>query len=436
MKKNCLFIIESHYPSNYYDEITLEGVFPFYLTTDGDKTLIEKKIDELKKEYNGTIYVYEPTLEYHKLLNKFLQHNLDSYNQVKVISRIDLIGNILKDISIECWNNGIRSENGQKKYLISLKTTNTCRYFNRIEFEDDKVIKTAKTNDAIKLQKIENKFYDNYGDIPVLAKKLRYDKHKNELVLQKVNGRTAQNWYYDNGDHKKLISKVIKALHVLNDTQINVKDKDKDIRKAFYNELVGKINSRVMPCKCLIDYFLNETEVESIDGMKITKNYDVIVDRISKWYKDNEVNFNACLCHGDPNTDNTMIDKDGNVVFIDPRGYFGNLKTIGLGMGEYDIAKFCYGLNGYSRFNSAPYIEIRCDTDMNLTVQYPIGDFTSITQIDLDDMPIDINEKIIVGIIWMKLTSYIINDPMKSVIAYLYGNAICTKYLAQLGYIK
>lgn len=434
MKKNCLFIIESHYPSSYYDEITLEGVFPFYLTTDGNKTLIEKKIDELKKDYDGTIYVYEPTPEYQKLLNKFLMHDLESYGQVKVISRIDLLGNALKDISIECWNNGIKSENAQKDYLISLKTANTCRYFNKIEFEDDKVIKTAKTKDAIKLQKIENKFYDSYGSIPVLAKKLEYDKHKNELILQKVNGETAQGWYYDNGNHKELISKVIKALHILNDTPIDVKDKDEDIRKAFYNELVGKINSRVMPCKNLIDYFIEQTEVKSIDGMKITKNYDVLISRISKWYKDNEVNFNACLCHGDPNTDNTMIDKDGNVVFIDPRGYFGSLKTIGLGMAEYDIAKFCYGLNGYSRFNSAPYIEIRCDNKMNLEVRYPIGDFTSITQIDLDDMPIDINEKIIVGIIWMKLTSYIINDPMKSVIAYIYGNAICTKYLRQLGY--
>lgn len=436
MKRNCLFVIESHFPSNYYNELTLEGVFPFYLTTDGNKTLIEMKIDELKKTYDGTIYVYEPTLEYHKLLNKFLLHDLDSYNNVKVISKIELLGDNLKNISIECWDNGIRSENVQKDYLISLKSENTCRYFNKIEFEDDKVIKTAKTSDAIKLQKIENKFYNKYGNIPVIAKKLGYNKYKNKLVLQKVDGETAQNWYYKNGNHEELISNVIKALHVLNDTKISVEDKNEDIRKAFYNELVGKINGRVMPCKKLIDYFISETNVKSIDGLKITHNYELLINAVSKWYKDNEVNFNACLCHGDPNTDNTMIDKNGNVIFIDPRGYFGNLKTIGLGMSEYDIAKFCYGLNGYSRFNSSPYIEIRCDNNLDLRISYPTGDSKSITQIDLDDMPIDINEKIIVGIIWMKLTSYIINDPMKSVIAYLYGNAICTKYLTKLGYIK
>lgn len=435
MKRNCLLVVESHIPAGYYDELTLEGVFPFYLVTDGDKTLIEKKIDELKSRYDGTIYVYEPIAQYHTLLNIFIQHDLDSYNMVKVISRIDMLGDLLSTLTIEPWKYGIRSEEGQKEYLISLKTTNTCRFFNSISFEGNKVIKTAKTKDAIKLQKIENKFYDEYGKLDVLAKKLGYDKDKHELILEKVDGETAQSWYYDNGNFKDLISNVIKALHKLNDTNIEVKDSDENIRKAFYNELIGKITARVNPCIRLINYFLEETNVKTIDGMDITYNFFKIIKALKHWYNNNEVNFNACLCHGDPNTDNTMIDKDGNVVFIDPRGYFGNLKTIGLGMAEYDIAKFCYGLNGYSRFNSSPYIEIRVDNEMNLNVKYPIGDYSSITQIDLDAMPIDTNEKIIVGIIWMKLTSYIINDPMKSIIAYLYGNAICTKYLKELGYM-
>ena len=435
MKRNCLLVVESHIPAGYYDELTLEGVFPFYLVTDGDKTLIEKKIDELKSRYDGTIYVYEPIAQYHTLLNIFIQHDLDSYNMVKVISKIDMLGDLLSTLTIETWKDGIRSEEGQKEYLISLKTTNTCRFFNSISFEGNKVIKIAKTKDAIKLQKIENKFYDEYGKLDVLAKKLGYDKDKHELILEKVDGETAQSWYYDNGNFKDLISNVIKALHKLNDTNIEVKDSDENIRKAFYNELIGKITARVNPCIRLINYFLEETNVKTIDGMDITYNFFKIIKALKHWYNNNEVNFNACLCHGDPNTDNTMIDKDGNVVFIDPRGYFGNLKTIGLGMAEYDIAKFCYGLNGYSRFNSSPYIEIRVDNEMNLNVKYPIGDYSSITQIDLDAMPIDTNEKIIVGIIWMKLTSYIINDPMKSIIAYLYGNAICTKYLKELGYM-
>ena len=439
MKKNCLFVVQSHYTESHYMELNLELVFPFYLVTDGEKTIIERKIDELLDKYDGDIYVYEAFREYAELLNSFLCHNRESYYRVHVISEIDRMGDLTKTFSIECWDKGIREEFEQKKYLMDLSTKNTCRYFNQIKIEDDKVIKIAKTEDASKLQKIENDFYDRYSNIPCLCGKQGYNENKHELILNKIDGVTAQEWYYKNGDFKKLISDVIKALHTINDVDIDVDDEDEDIRRAFYNELIGKVYTRVNPCKKLIDYFIEETEVRCIDYMPITTHFNVLMDALKKWYENNEVNFNVCLCHGDPNTDNTMIDKDGNVIFIDPRGYFGKLKTIGLGMAEYDIAKFCYGLNGYSRFNSAPYVtigEIDYSDGMNLKLKYPNGDFSSITQIDLDDMPIDTNIKIIVGIIWMKLTSYIINDPMKSVIAYLYGNAICTKYLKELKYLK
>ena len=439
MKRNCLFVVQSHYPYSHYMDLNLELIFPFYLVTDGKKTIIEGKIDELLNKYDGNIYVYESNCEYADLLRSFLHHNGELYNRVIVISEIDGMGDVTKELNIECWDKNIREEFEQKKYLEEMSSKNTCRYFNQIKFEDDKVIKIAKTEDAIKLQKIENDFYNRYGNIACLCGKQGYDENKHELILNKIDGVTAQEWYYKNGDYKKLISNVIKALHTINDTDIDDEDEDEDIKKAFYDELITKIYTRVNPCKSLINHFIRETEVRCIDYMPITPDFDVLMKALKRWYANNEVNFNACLCHGDPNTDNTMIDKDGNVIFIDPRGYFGNLKTIGLGMAEYDIAKFCYGLNGYSKFNSAPYItieEIDYLSGMNLKLDYPSGDFSSITQIDLDDMPIDTNIKIIVGIIWMKLTSYIINDPMKSVIAYLYGNAICTKYLKKLKYLK
>ena len=56
MKKNCLFVVQSHYPESHYMELNLELVFPFYLVTDGEKTIIERKIDELLDKYDGDIF--------------------------------------------------------------------------------------------------------------------------------------------------------------------------------------------------------------------------------------------------------------------------------------------------------------------------------------------------------------------------------------------
>ena len=195
MKKNCLFVVHSHYPINHYMELNLDLVFPFYLVTDGEKTIIERKIDELLDKYDGDIYVYEAFHEYADLLKSFLCHNGESYNRVHIISEIDGMGDLTKTLSIECFDKGIREEFGQKKYLMNLSTKNTCRYFNQIKIEDDKVIKIAKTEDAIKLQKIENDFYDRYSNIPCLCGKQGYDENKHELILNKIDGVTAQEWY-------------------------------------------------------------------------------------------------------------------------------------------------------------------------------------------------------------------------------------------------
>ena len=80
MKKNCLFVVQSHYIDSHYMELNLELVFPFYLVTDGEKTIIERKIDDLLDKYDGDIYVYEAFHEYAELLNSFLCHNRE-YHQ-------------------------------------------------------------------------------------------------------------------------------------------------------------------------------------------------------------------------------------------------------------------------------------------------------------------------------------------------------------------
>lgn len=439
-KKDIAIMIIGNLCSKYkYMNIGLLGLFPFYLTTNGNQTIIETKLDELLKSYRK-IYLVENNPEYNKLLKDFIwstNEKFDKYQYVNVINLVEMY-NLTNSLNVDYikWND-IRNESEQRKYLENLSSDNTCRFFNEIKFDINKVHKIAKTKDAIKLQKIENEFYDKYGKYDCFCNKLDYDENNHELVLEKIDGHTVQQYYELNTGYAMLINKFKNTLKDLNSIPIDIVDSDKDIYDAFYNELYSKIQSRVLPCSDLIYYFMTSTGVETIDGMKITKNFGTLLSKIDHWFKDNYSKFKACLCHGDPNTDNVMFTTDGKMKFIDPRGYFGNLKTIGLGLPEYDMAKFCYGLNGYSKFNRSPYISCSLDLDKNLRVQYPNivkANGRSITQIDLCLMDVDDNVKIMIGIIWMKLTSYIINDPMKGIIAYLYGNAICTKYLNQLGY--
>lgn len=438
---NCLIVPCMTKGKNFYSDLTL-NVFPWWLTTTKEKTIIEKKIDDLHKEGYKTVYIFIKDHTPRWILMNILTHN--GVQNYKIISDMDGVGKDFEDCDIIDLGNEYPDEDEYKRELIKKATKNTSRYFNSLEFNKSTVVKKALTEQAIDLQESELNFYRMWSDkIPSMCKLVDYNKSLHEIVIEKVNGMTAQNWYQDNPTkYVKLINKVKSALEEFNKVEIPshlLYDDEEDINKAFKNELIDKIEERVDPVRPMINEFIDEVAYADqkfyIDGMRVEDNFNYLLGGIKEWYDDVKENFKGCICHGDPNTDNTMIDENGNVKFIDPRGYFGKLKTCGLGLPEYDLAKFCYGLNGYSVFNSAPYITIDVDDEQNITVKYPTC-FGSITRINLDDMPIDNNIRIIIGIIWMKLSSYIINDPMKSVIAYLYGNAICTKYLVQEGYLE
>lgn len=440
-KKNCLIVPCLTLDEDWYSDLTL-NVFPWWLATTKSCTIIEDMINELHSEGYKTVYIFIKDHASRWILMNILAHN--NVQNYKIISDMNRVGKDLVDCDIIDLGKGYPEEDEYKKELIKKSTKNTSRYFNSLTFTEDTVVKKALTQQAVDLQESELNFYRMWSSkIPSMCQLIDYSKERHEITIEKIEGTTAQDWHEKNPTkYVELIKKVKTALEQFNRVEIPshlLYDTEEDIKKAFKNELIDKISDRVDPVKPMISEFIDEVAYADrkffIDGMRIEDDFNYLMSGIKEWYSDIEKSLHASICHGDPNTDNTMIDKDGNVKFIDPRGYFGKLKTCGLGLPEYDLAKFCYGLNGYSVFNSAPFITIDVDDYQNITVKYPTCD-GSITRIDLDKMPIDDNIKIIIGIIWMKLSSYIINDPMKSVIAYLYGNAICTKYLVKKGYIR
>ena len=90
--------------------------------------------------------------------------------------------------------------------------------------------------------------------------------------------------------------------------------------------------------------------IKSVNKLKIKDiNYycNVIQSKITK-YLNGRNYYN--LIHGDIHLGNILLDKNENMYFIDPRGYFGESKLFGLY--EYDYAKLLFGLSGYSIFDN------------------------------------------------------------------------------------
>lgn len=325
------------------------------------------------------------------------------------------------------------------KYMQSIKSDNVCRYFNELEVEKQTVLKRPKTQKGIELHEIELAYYRRYSkEATAFARLLGYDRATKTMTLERINGQTCQS-YVDSksklSDNKlSTVNKLVKAFKtavatIHNIPLGNVLDTEQDIEAAIIKEFETMISTRVEPCKHLIDTVIASNHIKTIEGMPIS-NYQDMMFAVHNWLEKqlHAGSFDISITHGDPNTDNTMIDRKGDIRFVDPRGYFGNLKTLGLGVRQYDLAKFVYGFSGYSKLNRAEFLATRI-VDGDLQVFVGPKELENITDVSIFDIDVDKNIKILVGIIWVKLTSYIINDPMKSVAAYLYGNALLTKLL-------
>lgn len=327
------------------------------------------------------------------------------------------------------------------KFMLSKQSDNVCRYFNKLEVEKDKVIKSPATEKGVQLHNVELAYYRKYASqTKSFAKLLSYDTANQAMHLERIKGSTCQTFIDSKPTESKLnavnklIAKFKEAAADIYALPIADKDLPTEEQKqaALIEELSTMMEKRVRPVASMIQSVCEQHDIVSIEHMPITKSFDKLKQMVDAWLSDAIANnkFTWSIVHGDPNTANCMLDKKGNVRFVDPRGYFGNIPLLGYGIQEYDLAKFAYGFSGYVRFNNAPFIAIGID-DGNVETFIGPKELENITDVSIFDMNVPDDIKVLVGIIWVKLAAYIINDPMKSVLAYLYGNAILTKLLAK-----
>lgn len=309
------------------------------------------------------------------------------------------------------------------------------RYFNDITVEAKTIKKRPVDDYGMKLHKIELSYYKNIGYlIPAFAEFISYDRQSCTMELERIKGTTCQakidacsTAQQKQNKAEKLLEAFDEAISQVHATKSAQVPTDAELKQAMHAEFVEAMTKRVMPVKSLIDAVV-ALGVNAIDDMPITKDYDKLLAAVETWFENNYSSFSCGITHGDPNTDNCMVQTDGKIRFIDPRGYFGGLNVLGYGVKQYDYAKFVYGMTGYSRFNRAAFIATDI-VDGNVKTYIGLTESEGIQDVNMFDLDIDDNIKVLVGIIWVKLSSYIINDPERSVLAYLYGNALLTKLL-------
>ena len=294
-------------------------------------------------------------------------------------------------------------------------TRDRCRPYNRIEIGENHVIKLALTPEAAPLIDREVTWYERMEDwgfraIPRLI-------HKDPLTLERIQGENIFLSELDEVGKRRTLEKLVEAVQ-----QMHSFEKTPSCAWDFFDEYFAKTMKRLHSIRTALPYA--DADVIRINGEECC-NILRCPQRLRKAVQRTLMNFPYyCPIHGDCQLTNTMVDKNGEVYFIDARGYFGHSKV--LGDPRYDWAKIYYAIAGnFDQFNvkafqvdisdSAPEVDFRIHSsgwEFLLTHFFSLAPGTEARAREI---------KLIHSIIWLSLASHAWEDFDSMCVAFYNG---------------
>lgn len=327
----------------------------------------------------------------------------------------------LKDsgIKLEAMKMPSCPEVGTLEAINNLKDTqNRCRPYNKMEFTEDKVIKTGLTEEGKKLIDREVVWYEKmveygFNSIPKI--------HSFEpLTMEKIEGTNIFQADLNEEQKAKITDNLIESVNKMHSYETIPADKE-DLSKEYYTKTIDRLNS----IKHSIPFA--DREYITING-KSCKNPIILQDNFKRAVEEKLLNTIFCPIHGDCTLTNTMVDKDNNIYFIDARGYFG--KQVVLGDIRYDWAKLYYSMCGnFDRFNVKDFKLKISDHDVRFEIKSNgWEDLTEKVLLNMKNCKVrDI--RFIHAIIWLSLASHCCEDYDSMCLAFYNGIYLVNEFI-------
>ncbi|UIS65564.1 nucleotidyl transferase [Enterobacter phage vB_EclM_Q7622] len=296
------------------------------------------------------------------------------------------------------------------------------RSFNSVEINEDTVTKIAVTEQGRKLQEDEVKWYYSVhsNSIPQIV---NYNKEAGEFEMERIHGLPMFEHIKTLKSNARIsmIDKILDALRFEDamSKSIDRKEIEADFKKEFHDKVIDRCAS-IQP---VIDSF---GKITHVNGVKIGRLVPMLKQALNHLVR-YQYSKRYHVIHGDPNFSNTMITfTDGDIKFIDPRGYFGNTKIYGPRL--YDEAKVLYAVSGYDEFNADALWG-----GLNIEGEHAYVNIEPLIYKYEKMDTFNEHHHLAVAIIWIALGGYFKNNPLKAVSAYYYGMYLLTKQLRKMG---
>ena len=276
-----------------------------------------------------------------------------------------------------------------------------CRYFNHIEVKSDVVIKKPIDPKFEEVHLNELKWYNEASDLGF--KSIPKIFSSNPLTMARIDGKHPFEMPIDDPrSYSRALTDILSALEALHSTD-KVGANIEDLRSVY----VEKTLSRVQSVAELIPKF--SRDVFSVNGVLCRNPFSEKYQELLNQLFPNLVVKTFHPIHGDPTFSNTLIENDGSVKFIDPRGYFA--KPGIHGDKWYDFAKVYYSaVTGYDTFNRRKF-KLNLISDGFEVHAHPNPLMSISKSVFSDAFPRELARiKILTGLIWLSLTGYARDD--------------------------
>jgi len=303
-------------------------------------------------------------------------------------------------------------------------TANRCRPYNKIEFIDGKVVKTGLTDDAVKLIEREIVWYRKMSDYGFESIPKVYET--DPLTLEFIDGVNIFLAEPSEEQKKQMLDRLVSALSTMHGYE-SAPTSAWDI----YTEYFKKVIHRLQTIQYALPFGSDKAiKINGEDCLNILYSPHILRRAVLS----NLMNIEKYVpIHGDCQLTNTMVDKNGEIYFIDARGYFG--KSPVFGDARYDWAKVYYALFGnFDQFNIKNF-----DLEINNGVNFAIhsGGWEHLTAYFLKSIPVaeaNVKEiKLIHAIIWLSLASHAWECFDSMCVAFYNGTWLFNEWLREYG---
>ncbi len=283
--------------------------------------------------------------------------------------------------------------------------------------DQETIVKRAKNEEGRRKLQRELAFYKILKksgiDFPVPSL-LQQDEHSYTMKYYHDFVPLYRVYWNTTSDHQtQILSRVYSYLDTLHTYKLHSISK-----KMYLDSFIFEVYTKPLARFIAIEPFLRQYSFTHVNGVKLD-TFQELLDWIQQSVTkiiEKKKNFEFCVIHGDCQFNNILYKEEtSELLFIDPRGYFGTSEIFG--PVEYDSAKLLFALSGYDLFDSMNVTSLEYEGD-SLILPILWKDETLFQRKGLDIL--------LFLSIWLSNAHSFLETPKKAVFSYYYALYIST----------